>query len=458
MSTHSLDRLPPQNIEAEQSVLGAILIDHENALPKVIELIHPHDFYRGAHRAIFDAMLRLFDEGLPVDLVTLTDKLRAMGRLEEAGGQSYIFSLAAQMPTAANVTYHSDIVRDYSHLRKLISAGSDIVSLAYEDGADPQEVLGKAEDALFTIASGSNSKGFTPIRNAVKDAFEKMERLYDKKADITGLATGLQDLDEITAGLQNSDLIVVGARPSMGKTALGMNIAEYVAIELGLSVAIFSIEMSQVALAERMICARARVDSNRVRKGQIAKDEWGPLTKAAGEISAAPLFVDDSSTLNITELRARARRLKAEHGIGLIVVDYLQLLGGRPIRYENRVQEVSDVSRSLKAIAKELDVPVVALSQLNRQLESRTDKRPNLSDLRESGAIEQDADVIAFLYRDAAYSGNKDDNSAEIIVAKQRNGPTGTVKAVYLRKFTRFENAANSFYAGNYDNDPEEVF
>ena len=457
-----LDRLPPQNLEAEQSVLGAILIEN-SAIYKCLEVLGESDFYRDAHRKIFSTMLDLFDRGEVIDLVTVAEALSKKGDLESTGGNSYLAALANQVPTAANITYHAKIVREKSTMRSLLMSGTDIVSKVYEDADDADELLDFAERVIFEISEKRVKTSFVHVKNVVKDTFEMIEKLYDRKETITGLPTGFKDLDEMTSGLQNGDLIVVGGRPSMGKTAFALNIAQQVGIESKLPIAVFSLEMSTMQLVLRMLCSEARVDSNRVRKGFIEKQEWHKLTSAAGRISEAPIYIDDSSSINVLEMRAKARRLKMEHGLSLIVVDYLQLMHGRT-NYDNRVQEISDISRSLKGLAKELQVPVIALSQLNRGVELRQDKRPTLADLRESGAIEQDADVIVFLYRDSVYSKNRDDKTAELIVAKQRNGPTGTVKATFLNSITRFEDYANeSFYGAPgggdyYEEDTEGPF
>lgn len=441
-----LDRLPPQNLEAEQSVLGAVLIEN-NAIYKCLEVINQSDFYRDAHRKIFNTMIDLFERGEVIDLVTVAEALSKKGDLDSVGGQSYLFSLASQVPTAANISYHAKIVREKSTMRSLLMSGTDIVSKVYEDADDADELLDFAERVIFEISEKRVKASFVHVKSVVKDTFEMIEKLYDRKETITGLPTGFKDLDEMTSGLQNGDLIVVGGRPSMGKTAFALNIAQHVGLVSKMPVAVFSLEMSTMQLVLRMLCSEARVDSNRVRKGFIEKQDWHKLTSAAGRISESPIYIDDSSNINVLEMRAKARRLKMEHGLSLVVVDYLQLMHGR-MNYDNRVQEISDISRSLKGLAKELEVPVIALSQLNRGVELRQDKRPTLADLRESGAIEQDADVIVFLYRDSVYSKNKDDKTAELIVAKQRNGPTGTVKATFLNNITRFEEYANESYYG----------
>jgi replicative DNA helicase len=449
-----LDRLPPQNLEAEQSVLGAILLEN-GALLKCLEILREEDFYRESHRRIFGAILELFDRGEAIDLVTLSDLLLRKKELEGVGGATYLAEIASAIPTAANIRYHSKIVREKALLRSLLRSSTDIASRIYEEAGDAEELLDFAEKSVFDISENRNRGSFAVLRDAVKDSFTMIEELYARKEAITGVPSGFLDLDEKTTGFQRGDLIVVGGRPSMGKTALSLNLAQHVAVDLKEPVAIFSLEMSTRQLVLRMLCSEGKVDSNRVRKGHIEKAEWRKLTAAAGRLTEAPIFIDDSSAINVLEMRAKARRLKMEHGLSLVVVDYLQLMRGRA-SFERREQEISDISRSLKALAKELDVPVVALSQLNRGVELRVDKHPTLADLRESGAIEQDADVILFLYREEVYDHNNREKQgkAEVIIAKQRNGPTGTVHLHYLDYCTRFESAAHGYYP---DEEPVEV-
>ncbi|MDI6744341.1 MAG: replicative DNA helicase [Thermodesulfovibrionales bacterium] len=448
------NNLPPQNIEAEQSVLGAIMIEND-AFPKIIEIITREDFYREAHRKIFDAMIELFEKNEPIDLITISEELRKRNDLDAVGGEPYLSALASQVPTAANIKYHSKIIREKSLMRSLIKSASEIAGKVYEDNMDADELVDNAERIIFNISDKRIKASFVTLKDLIKGSFETIEYLYDKKSAITGIASGFTQVDELTSGFQRGDLIVIGGRPSMGKTAFSLDIARYVGVELKEPVAIFSLEMSKEQLALRMLCSEARVDSNSVRKGFIRKDDWSKLTNAAGKLTEAPIFIDDSSNINVLEMRAKARRLKLEHkGLSLIVVDYLQLMRGRGGFDKNREQEISEISRSLKALSKELGVPVIALSQLNRGVEQRNDKRPNLSDLRESGAIEQDADVIIFLYRDEFY--NKDSNDrgkAEINVAKQRNGPTRTINLAFFPHYTRFENYSDREYS-----ETEEVF
>jgi replicative DNA helicase len=442
----ALQKLPPQNLDAEQAVLGAILLDN-SALPRVIEIIHPPDFYRAGHRRIYEAMLDLFEKDDSIDLITTREKLEQSNQLEEAGGTAYLSSLVDLVPTAANVQYHCRIVREKAILRGLIGTATEIASMSYEGSQDVEVLLDEAERRIFDISERRVRSGFTPIRSIMKHSFEVIEKLYEKKEEITGVATGFVDLDKLTSGFQPSDLIVIAGRPSMGKTAFVLNIAENVGIKSRLPVAIFSLEMAKEQLVMRMLSSRAKVDSNRLRSGFLTQQDWPRLSIAAGELAEASIFIDDSASISVLEIRAKARRLKAEHDVGLIVIDYLQLLRGRD-RVESRQQEISEISRSLKALAKELRVPVIALSQLSRAVETRGgDRRPLLSDLRESGAIEQDADVVAFIYREEVYRKDEEEadmsdvaGKAEIIVRKQRNGPIGKVDLTFLKEYTRFEN------------------
>ncbi|NOY64185.1 MAG: replicative DNA helicase [Nitrospirae bacterium] len=449
----AIDKLPPQNLEAEQSVLGAILLDNE-ALLKALEIITPEDFYRDSHKKIFNAMIELFEKNEPIDLITLTDHLRMKDHLESIGGVSYLTSLVNFIPTAANVRHHARLIREKSLMRGLIRTATEIVSMVYEENMPADDLVDMAEKNIFAISDKRVKTSFSRLKDVIKDSFEMIESLYDRKEAITGVPSGFHDLDELTTGFQQGDLIIVGGRPSMGKTALALNIAQHVGVELGEPVAIFSLEMSKRQLALRMLCSEAMVDSNRVRKGFIRKEDWHKLTSAAGKLAEAPIFIDDSSGISVLEMRAKARRLKMEHGLSLVIVDYLQLMKGKG-NFERREQEISEISRALKGLAKELEVPVIALSQLNRGVEQRHDKRPTLADLRESGAIEQDADVILFLYRDEVYNKNSNDNrgKAEIIIAKQRNGPTATVNLTYLSHCTRFVPYTEVLYE-----EEEEVF
>ncbi len=438
------DRIPPQNLEAEISVLGAVLQD-PGALLKAMELLRPADFYKEAHRKIFSACVDLFERNEPVDLVTSANELMRRKQLEEVGGAGALSALVDAVPTAANVAYHARIVKDKALLYALIQKGTAVVSRAYADKEDVDEVLDWAEQQIFEISQDKISRSFVPVKSVLKGTFQLIEKLYDRKSHVTGVPTGFKRFDEMTAGLQPSELVVVAGRPSMGKTSFCLNIAQHAAIHERIPVAIFSLEMSKEQLVQRMLCSVAKVDSHKLRTGYLSDADWPRLTTGAGILSESPIFIDDTPGISLLEMRAKARRLKAEQGLGLAIIDYLQLISGRG-RAESRQQEISEISRSLKAMAKELDVPVVALSQLSRAVESRQPPRPQLSDLRESGAIEQDADLVTFLYRPAFYRARKDeeldepeDNTTEVIIGKQRNGPTGTVHLAFLREYTRFE-------------------
>ena len=435
----SLEKLPPQNVEAEQSVLGAILLDN-NALTTAIELLTCEDFYKAAHRKIFIAMSELFDKNEPIDIITLTDHLTRKNDYDAVGGSQYLTTLVTMVPTSANIRFHSKIVREKSMVRGLLHSVTDIASQVYDSNFEAEELVDYAEKTIFDISDKRIKASFTTMKSLIKDSFQMIEHLYDRKDAITGVPSGFKDLDDLTTGFQRGDLIIVGGRPGMGKTAFSLNIAQHVGLEMKEPVAIFSLEMAKEQLALRMLCSEAMVDSHKVRKGFIRKEDWHKLTNAAGKLAESPIFIDDSSSMTALEMRAKARRLKAEHGLSLIVVDYLQLMRGRA-NFERREQEISEISRSLKALAKELRVPVIALSQLNRSVETRGGiKKPTLADLRESGAIEQDADVIIFLYKDESpdkdYLENK--GKALIDVAKQRNGPTDVIKLTFLSQCTRF--------------------
>lgn len=434
-----LDRLPPQDIEAEKCVLGSIFLDNA-AILKVVELLTPEDFYRQAHAAIFRTMLDLFNRNEPIDLVTVHAALKERELLEQVGGAAYLAELAHFVPTAANVTYYANIVREKSILRRLIRVSTEIASRCYEAVEPVDDLLEEAERAIFEVRAQGSRRSFFPIKEVIKDAVLQIEHLHQKRQEVTGVPTGFYEFDRLTAGLQNSDLIIVAGRPSMGKTSFALNVAQHAAVEEGIPVAIFSLEMSREQLAMRMLCAEARVDAQAVRTGKLSDADWQRLTYAANRLSKAPIFIDDTPAISVLELRAKARRLMAEHGLGLIIIDYLQLMRGRE-RRERREQEISEISSSLKAMAKELNVPVMALSQLNRRVEERPDKRPQLSDLRESGAIEQDADVIIFIYRDEVYRKDSPEKGiAELIIGKQRNGPTGVVKLAFLAQYSTFGN------------------
>ena len=450
----SIDKLPPQNIEAEQSVLGAIIFDNE-ALPKAVEMLAADDFYRESHRRLYNAMLELFNRNEPIDIITLTDHLRKINGLDAVGGIAYLSNLANSIPTSANVRYHAKIVREKALLRALIQTATHINTKVYEDDLEADDMVDYAEKVIFDIADKRTKVSFTSMKDVVKDTFKMIEQLYDKKEAITGVPTGFKDLDELTAGFQPGELIIIGGRPGMGKTAFALNVAQHVGIEMKEPVAVFSLEMSKEQLAMRMLCAESMVDSSQVRKGFINRQDWPKLTGAAGRLSEAPIFIDDSSALTVLEIRAKSRRLKLEHrGLSLIVVDYLQLMRSRGA-FERREQEISEISRSLKALAKELKIPVIALSQLNRAVEQRTGNKPTLADIRESGAIEQDADVIIFIYKDNDQVKNNPavKNVVKIDIAKQRNGPTGSINLTFLSNCTKFVDHSGISYEAE-----EEVY
>lgn len=441
----STAKLPPQNVEAEQSVLGSVLLK-DNVLGNVLEIIKPEDFYSPAHRVIFESMIDLFDKSDPLDLITVTTHLSNNNKLEEVGGAAYLANLTSIVPVTANISSYAKIIREKSVLRRLIEVNTDIASRCYEEQGDIEMLVDSAEQAIFDIAGQKSSQHFTPIKEIIPAAFEKVETLFKRKEMITGVPSGYSEIDKMTAGLQPSDLVILAGRPSMGKTAFSMNIAQHAALVEKIGVAIFSLEMSKEQLVMRLLSSVGRIDSQRIRTGKLHDEDWPKLTRAVGMLSEAPMYIDDTPAISVLEMRSKVRRLASQYPIGMILVDYLQLMRGRGGKNENRTQEISDISRSLKALAKEHDVPVLALSQLNRGLESRTDKRPMMADLRESGAIEQDADIICFIYRDEVYNkaeDNPDRGTAEIIIGKQRNGPTGTVKLTFLKEFTMFENLSS---------------
>src|SRR4030043_152783 len=436
LSSH---KLPPQNLEAEQSVLGGILIENYS-INKMVEVLKPDDFYREAHRKIYKALIDLSERDEPADLITLTNELRNNDHPDSIGGASYVASLIDSVPTAANIEYYAKIVKEKAILRKLIQASTEIITQSYEDRGDVEGFLDEAERAIFDISENRVRPSFYPIRDIIKESFKILERLFKKKELVTGIPSGFKDLDRMTAGFQPSDLIIVAGRPGMGKTAFCLNLAQYAAIEKKIPTAIFSLEMSKEQLGIRMLCSEAHVDGSRLRTGFLTESDWPRLTIAAGNLSDASIYIDDSAALTILELRAKARRLKIEHGgLGMLIVDYLQLMKGRT-RVESRQQEISEISRSLKALAKELNIPVIAVSHLSRKTEERTGKRPQLSDLRESGAIEQDADLILFLFREEIYNRQEENQGkAELIIGKQRNGPIGKVDLAFIDRFTTFK-------------------
>jgi replicative DNA helicase len=441
-------RLPPQSLEGEMSVLGGILLENE-ALNRALELLRPDDFYRESHRKIFSVLIELSEKGEPADLVTLSAALQARGEIDAVGGSAYLATLVDYVPTAANIVYYCKLVKEKALARQLITVATEIATRGYA-GGDIEQNLDWAEKSIFEIAGAKTRPSYFSTREILKDTFKAIEKLYDRKELVTGVPTGFADLDLMTAGFQPSDLIIVAARPSMGKTAFALNLVESASIHAAkpVSALVFSLEMSKEQLVQRMLCSVSKVDASRLRTGHLGESDWPKLTNGAGLLSEAQIFIDDTPGISILEVRAKARRLKAEKDLGVIVVDYLQLMTGH--NSESRQQEISEISRSLKALAKELSVPVIALSQLNRSLENRTDKRPIMADLRESGAIEQDADVIMFVYRESVYceackkrDGSCDkghEKDAEIVVGKQRNGPIGTVHLTFRGEFTRFEN------------------
>jgi len=441
-------RLPPHSLEAEQSLLGGLLIDNE-ALDKVADIVSVNDFYRQDHQIIYQHIHRLIERSQPADIVTVGESLDSNSELNTVGGLEYLGLLAESTPTAANIRGYAQIIRERSIMRSLVEVGTDIVDNALSpQGRDAQQLLDESESKIFQIAeAGKNDRiGFTDIKELLPQVAERIDQLFqrDNPSDVTGIPTGYKDLDMMTSGLQPGDLIIIAGRPSMGKTSLALNICEYVAIDTGLPSAVFSMEMGSTQLVSRLIGSVGKLNQHKMRTGQLDDNDWEKLSYALGQLNEAPIFIDEGSALNPYEVRARARRLHKQCGrLGLIVIDYLQLMGSAGST-ENRATEISEISRSLKALAKELNVPVIALSQLNRSVEQRPDKRPVMSDLRESGAIEQDADVIMFIYRDEVYNPETPDKGiAEIILAKQRNGPVGRVKLTFLGEYTKFENYAN---------------
>ncbi|HSC26486.1 MAG TPA: replicative DNA helicase [Vicinamibacterales bacterium] len=441
------DRTLPHSLDAEKSVLGAVLISND-AFNQAAELIDARDFFRDAHRRIFEKMIALSERGDAIDFLTLTEELTRAGELDEVGGPAYIASLADGVPRSANVEYYARIVKEKSTLRSLIHSANKILAGAYEAEQEPDLLLDEAERAIFAIAEDRIRAGFVPLRDLVQSSFTTIEKLQQHKGLVTGVPTGFIDLDALTSGLQPSDLVLVAARPSMGKTSFVLNVAQHVGTATDMTVGIFSLEMAKEQLFIRMLTSEARIDAHRFRSGYLSEKDYGRLSQALGTLAEARVFIDDSAAIGVLEMRAKARRLKAEHGLHLLIVDYIQLMQGRG-RFESRQQELASISRSLKGLAKELNVPIVALSQLSRAPETRAEHRPQLSDLRESGALEQDADLVVFIYREDQYrdpdepSGPESEGVAEIIVGKQRNGPTGTIKLAFIREHTRFENLAH---------------
>ncbi len=432
-------RIPPQNVEAEQAVLGAMMLDH-NAVIAAMEKLTPNDFYREVHRIIFEAMEHLHHDNKEIDVITLPEELRRMKKLDDVGGIEYILSLPNLVATAANIEYHANIVAEKALARNLITTCTDLTAAAYDGEKEPEDLLDDAERRILQLSENKNRGDFSPVGAVVEETLDKITKLYENKAGLTGLPTGFRDLDRMTSGLQPSDLILVAARPSMGKTAFTLNIAQNVGVRQHKTVAFFSLEMSQEQLVQRILCQISHIDSQKLRTGQLNSDEeWTRLTDACDKLYQAPIYIDDTPGISVAEMRSKARRLKSEHGLDLIVVDYLQLMQGR--NAESRQQEISEISRSLKALARELKVPLIALSQLSRSVESRQDKRPMLSDLRESGALEQDADIVSFLYREDYYDKETENQHiTEVILAKHRNGPVGSIKLYFKGEYTLFLN------------------
>ena len=433
------NRMPPQNIEAEKAVLGAMLIK-KDAIIEVQEILRPEDFYREAHKVAYEAMLKLTDSEEAVDIVTLTEELRKEEQLERVGGVRFVTDIANTVPTAANISYHAKIVKEKAELRRLIDAATAIAAAAYEDTDEVANIMDEAEKRILAVAAGQSNDGFEPMKAILLRTFDRINDLYESKGNITGISTGFKDLDHITSGLQPSDLVLVAARPSMGKTAFTLNMASYIGLHNLGTVAFFSLEMSKEQLMQRMLCSEGGIDAQRLRTGQLEDEEWTRLVETANRLNSAPIYIDDTAGITVMEMRSKARRLKAEHGLSVIFIDYLQLMQGRASKNsDNRQQEISEISRSLKALARELNVPVIALSQLSRSVESRQVKRPMLSDLRESGSLEQDADIVMFLYREDYYDKDTEaKNITEVIIAKHRNGPVDTIKLFFQKEFTKF--------------------
>ncbi|MDL5041577.1 replicative DNA helicase [Heyndrickxia coagulans] len=439
------DRIPPQNIEAEQAVLGAIFLE-PSAFITASEILTADDFYRNAHQKIFQVFAKLNDAGKAVDLVTVAEELSATRQLEDAGGLSYLSELAASVPTAANIAYYAGIVAEKALLRRLIRTATHIAQEGYTREDDVDELLDEAERSIMEVAQRKNAGDFKHIKDVLVSTYDNIEMLHNRKGDVTGIPTGFYELDRMTAGFQRNDLIIVAARPSVGKTAFALNIAQNVGTKTEENVAIFSLEMGAEQLVMRMLCAEGNIDAQRLRTGALTDEDWRKLTMAMGSLSNSGIYIDDTPGVRVTEIRSKCRRLKQEHGLGMVVIDYLQLIQGSARSRENRQQEVSEISRSLKALARELEVPVIALSQLSRGVEQRQDKRPMMSDIRESGSIEQDADIVAFLYREDYYEQDTENkNIIEIIIAKQRNGPVGTVQLAFIKEYNKFVNLERRF-------------
>ena len=435
-----LGKVPPHDIDAEQAVIGSMLTD-KDAVVDAVETLKLDDFYRQDNKTIYEAILNLYNRAEPIDIITVKSELTSLGKLEAVGGLEYLAVLPDKVPTTANVEKYIKIVEEKSILRRLIKASNELIDLGYAETEDVDTIMDQAEKKVFEISQGKNQKGYTPIKDILVESFAELEKLYNQKEPITGIPTGFADLDYKTAGLHNSDLVLIAARPAMGKSAFALNLATNAAVQSNVPVVIFNLEMSKSQLVSRILCSEAMVDSNKVRTGKIEEDDWVKLATALGPLSEAPIYIDDTPGITVTEIRAKCRKLKMEKNLGLIVIDYLQLIQGSGKRNSSREQEISEISRSLKILAKELDVPVIALSQLSRAAEQRADHRPMLSDLRESGAIEQDADIVMFLYRDDYYNPDSEKkNIAEVIMAKHRGGSTGTVELLWLGSYTKFVN------------------
>ncbi len=432
------DRTPPHNIEAEQAVLGAIFLEPQ-AIATASEVLLPEGFYRASHQRIYEVMLNLSEKGEPIDLVTVTTALSNQRVLDEVGGVSYLSDLANSVPTAANIEYYTKIVEEKSILRRLIKTATGIVTNGYSDEGDVESVLNDAEKNILEVAQSKDSGRFKNIKDVLIDVYDNIEQLHNNDEEVTGVPTGFRDLDNITSGFQKNDLIIIAARPSVGKTAFALNIAQNVAVTAQENVAIFSLEMGADQLVMRMLCAEGNINAQKLRTGSLEEEDWGKLTMAMGSLSNAGVFIDDTPGIKVNEIRSKCRRLKQEHGLGMILIDYLQLIQGNGNSKENRQQEVSEISRALKGLARELNVPLIALSQLSRGVEGRQDKRPMMSDIRESGSIEQDADIVGFLYRDDYYDQESEkQNIIEIILSKQRNGPVGTVELAFVKEYNKF--------------------
>lgn len=440
-----LGKVPPHDLEAEQAIIGSMLTDRD-AVISAIEILKEEDFYREDNKAIYTAILNLYNRAEPIDIITVKSELESMGKFEQVGGLEYLAELPEKVPTTANAMKYIKIVEEKSTLRRLIKTANEIIELGYSPTEDVEDIMEGAEKKIFNIMQEKNQKGYAPIKDVLVESFTKLEELYNRKQHITGVPSGFTELDYRTAGFHGSELILIAARPAMGKTAFALNIATNAAVKANVPVAVFSLEMSKEQLVNRILCSESMVDSNKVRTGKLEEDDWTKLAGAIGPLSEAKIFIDDTPGINITEIRAKCRKLKLEKNIGMVVIDYLQLIQGSNKRGGSREQEISEISRSLKILAKELDVPVIALSQLSRAAEQRPDHRPMLSDLRESGAIEQDADIVMFLYRDDYYNQDSEKKDiAEIIIAKHRGGSTGTIELLWLGSYTKFVNLERRF-------------